>query len=122
MVKRSLSIGFCFAKVAGFWLGRYFQVYTDHSALLYIQSCCLSSPRISRWALTLQEYDFTVNFVKGSENVVTDFMSRSPRTCLSTPSEQRYVLFQLCRLCTPLGAKLSQMFRVQREDEYFWVR
>ncbi|KAJ1094088.1 hypothetical protein NDU88_007172, partial [Pleurodeles waltl] len=36
------------------------------------------TPRISRWLLSVMEYNFEVEFVRGDRNVVADYLSRMP--------------------------------------------
>ena len=60
-------------------LGRRFEVLTDHRALVsYLRFCRLLSPRISRWVLALQEFDFSLEYVAGPTNIVADALSRCP--------------------------------------------
>ncbi|GKA66981.1 reverse transcriptase domain-containing protein [Tanacetum coccineum] len=47
-------------------------VYTDHSALKYI----FANPRLLRWVLLLQEFNFTIRDKKGAENLAADYLSR----------------------------------------------
>ncbi len=55
----------------------HFQVFTDHSALKFLKTIKEStSPRLARWALLLQGYDFTINFKPGSQNKCADALSR----------------------------------------------
>jgi len=37
--------------------------------------------RLMRWALVLQQYQFTLRAIKGSENVGADILSRHSVTC-----------------------------------------
>ena len=47
---------------------------TDHQPLLYLGKAQYGqNGRLMRWALVLQQYQFTVRAVKGSENVGADF-------------------------------------------------
>jgi len=49
-------------------------VETDHQPLLYLgKAQCGQNGRLMRWALVLQQYQFTVKAIKGSENVRADF-------------------------------------------------
>lgn len=56
--------------------GRPFVVQTDHQPLRYIQQAKQLNSRVLRWSLLLQEYQFTVEHIKGSENVGADYLSR----------------------------------------------
>jgi len=49
---------------------------TDNQPLLYLGKAQYQSGRLMRWALTLQQYQFPVRAIKGSENVGIDFLSR----------------------------------------------
>ena len=68
--------------------GQRFKLRTDHSSLLTL----LPSPdttghkpaRIARWATTLLDYNFTMEFKKGSTNVVADALSRLPTENVET--------------------------------------
>ena len=52
--------------------GRTFTVYTDHSALQWLNSKRHENSKLERWALRLQEYDFVIKYKKGGENLVAD--------------------------------------------------
>ena len=54
-------------------LGQQIIVHTDHKNILYEK---LSSDRIIRWRLLLEEYGPEYKHVKGQNNVVTDALSR----------------------------------------------
>ncbi|GFO32920.1 Zinc finger protein [Plakobranchus ocellatus] len=53
-----------------------FTLQTDHGALQFLNAVKFDSPRIMRWALALQVYNFDVQYMKGSENVGADYLSR----------------------------------------------
>jgi len=56
--------------------GRRFKLRTDHSALQWLDSARFTNAKLERWALHLQEFDFEVEYIKGSTNVVADYLSR----------------------------------------------
>ncbi|GFO29996.1 hypothetical protein PoB_005650100 [Plakobranchus ocellatus] len=53
-----------------------FTLQKDHGALQFLNAAKFDSPRIMRWALALQVYNFDVQYIKGSENVGADYLSR----------------------------------------------
>eukprot|EP00884_Botryococcus_braunii_P010957 jgi/Botrbrau1/19863/Bobra.0510s0001.1 len=56
--------------------GRKFIVYTDHSALQWLNSKRHENSKLERWALGLQEFDYEIRYKRGEENLVADCLSR----------------------------------------------
>jgi hypothetical protein len=56
--------------------GRKFKVKSDHRPLCYLYSLKDPSSKLTRMRLDLEEYDFTIEYFKGSDNVVADALSR----------------------------------------------
>nr|GEY54688.1 reverse transcriptase domain-containing protein [Tanacetum cinerariifolium] len=52
------------------------KVHTDHSALKYLFAKKDAKPRLLRWVLLPQEFDFKVFDTKGAENLEADHLSR----------------------------------------------
>lgn len=73
-----LAIVWGFEKFRFFLYGRKTKVFTDHKALEFLMTAKLKNKRLTRWVLTLQEYDFEVVHVPGVDNVIADALSRSP--------------------------------------------
>ena len=71
--KEAFAIYFAVTKLRHFLLGRPFTVRSDCKNLLFSNS---SVAKIQRWTLRLQEFDFVVEHIKGSANVVADGLSR----------------------------------------------
>ena len=59
-------------------LGAKFHVVTDHRALVFLPTMSRGGPSLVRWAMTLQQFDFSTSYRKGPENVVADGLSRCP--------------------------------------------
>jgi hypothetical protein len=51
-----------------------FTIYTDHKNLTYMGES--TNPKVQRWKLTVQDFDFTNEYLKGANNTVGDPFSR----------------------------------------------
>ncbi|XP_075076546.1 uncharacterized protein LOC142163187 [Nicotiana tabacum] len=71
-----LAIVYAFEKFRAYLLGSKVVVYTDHAALRYLMAKKDAKPRLIRWVLLLQEFDFEVKDRKGTQNQVADHLSR----------------------------------------------
>ena len=56
--------------------GQPFKVYTDHRSLTHLFTQPSLSKRQLRWMEFLSEFDFTIEYIKGEQNVVADALSR----------------------------------------------
>lgn len=72
------AVIYCLRKFETYLRGVKFTIRTDHKALTFIKSWKLYNSRIIRWTLYLEQFDYTVEHVKGSENVAVDILSRVP--------------------------------------------
>ncbi|GBG88252.1 hypothetical protein CBR_g46818 [Chara braunii] len=57
-------------------LGRHFKVYSDHETLRWLKAQAKMTPKLTRWAAEIDQYDFELKPVKGKYNVVADALSR----------------------------------------------
>ncbi|GBG83146.1 hypothetical protein CBR_g36762 [Chara braunii] len=57
-------------------LGRHFKVYSDHETLRWLKTQAKMTPKLTRWATEIDQYDFELKPVKGKYNVVADALSR----------------------------------------------
>lgn len=55
---------------------RKFKILTDHKPLLYLFSHNNPSSRLTKFRLILEDYDFTIEYIRGSSNVTADALSR----------------------------------------------
>jgi hypothetical protein len=55
---------------------RAFTVLTDHRPLTALDVKSFGSPKLARWQLRLQRYRMVIQYIKGSENVWADLLSR----------------------------------------------
>ena len=74
--RECLAIVFAVQKYQKYLYGTEFILHTDHRPLTYIQKCKTESARIMRWSLFLQNYNFRIESIKGSDNVAADYLSR----------------------------------------------
>ena len=95
--------------------GRPFTVLTDHHSLQHLQTQPHLSRRQVRWSEFLSEFDFTIKYQKGKDNVVADALSR--RQDHRRPASQlSHVVCLVCRsvrltVVHPVGLPAGQ--RVQ---------
>lgn len=75
--KECLAIVWALDKWRPYLLGRRFHVETDHKPLQWIKVAKDPRGKLARWALRLQEYDFTIQHVPGNENHLPDILSRA---------------------------------------------
>lgn len=74
--KELLSIVFATKKFRTYLFGNRVVMRTDHRALAFLNTCKLTHSRLTRWVLVLQEYNFTWEYIKGTDNRVPDILSR----------------------------------------------
>ena len=53
-------------------------VHTDHNPITFLSSLKCPNQRLIRWSLFLQSYNLDIRYIKGTENVVADALSRAP--------------------------------------------
>jgi len=68
-------------------LGTNFTVYTDHSALEQWFTKDPLTEKHAQLITKLQDFEFSIKYIKGTENVLADFASRPPSNGLSTFDE-----------------------------------
>ena len=80
--KECLAIVYGTKQFRHYLLGRSFTVLTDHAPLQWLSAQKMEG-LLCRWALALQEYDFVVQYRKGSQNSNADSLSRLPSCTVS---------------------------------------
>ena len=72
--KECYAIYYAFTKFEHLLLDREFIVHTDHVNLTFLKES--TNARVKRWKLALQEYRYTIEFIKGIDNIIADSFSR----------------------------------------------
>ena len=76
MEKELLAIKLATNAFRVYLLGRQFQIVTDHRSLEWLDRLKETNPRLTRWSLALQPFDFTVMHRPGKDNGNADALSR----------------------------------------------
>ena len=74
--KECLAIIWAVDKFRYYLYGKEFIIETDHRPLVWLGNFRDKNPRLTRWALSLQPYKFTVVYIPGTENHGADLLSR----------------------------------------------
>ncbi|KAJ8045686.1 hypothetical protein HOLleu_08736 [Holothuria leucospilota] len=76
-----LAVLWAFEKWRPFIEGSQITVFTDHKALVWMLRNKALKGKLVRWALRLQEFDYTVHYRPGIQNMIPDALSRAPQIC-----------------------------------------
>lgn len=74
--KECYAIVWAIKRLSKFLYGREFVIESDHRALQWLKTMRSENPRLLRWSLVLQEYEFIVRHIAGKENKMADYRSR----------------------------------------------
>ena len=74
--KECLAIIWAIEKFMNYVFWGEFILECDHKPLSFMQTAKTLNPRIMRWALKLQPYQFRILAIRGQDNVGADFLSR----------------------------------------------
>ncbi len=76
--KECLAIVWALQRLRHYLFGRVFTVVTDHCGLCWFTSSKRLTPRLTRWAIKLQEFNFIVKYRSGRLHGDADCVSRYP--------------------------------------------
>ena len=74
--KECLAIKLATAAFKVYLLGQLFTIQTNHRSLEWLDRLKENNPRLCRWSLALQPFDFTVEHRSGVKNLNADALSR----------------------------------------------
>ena len=64
-----------------------FIIKTDHQPLKFLFTSTINNRKIQSWAVNMNQYNCEIEYVKGSNNIVADLLSRSPPDSVDTNEE-----------------------------------
>ena len=77
--KECLAIRLAVAAFRVYLLGRKFVIQTDHRSLEWLERLKEGNPKLCRWSLALQPYEYTVEHRAGRANLNADALSRATK-------------------------------------------
>jgi hypothetical protein len=73
-----LAIVFALDRFRNYIFGCEVCLGTDNKALSFLGKCALTSNRIARWVMQIQEYNLHIKHIKEANNFLVDIISRNP--------------------------------------------
>jgi len=73
-----LGIIFALEKFRIYTYGHKIILYSDNKSLIFLSRCAITSNRVARWMVNLQQCDIELRHVKGAHNHLADIISRNP--------------------------------------------
>lgn len=117
--KELLSVVYALQQWRVFVLGRHVTVLCDHKVLSFLKSCPLLNARLARWSMCIQEYDVTIQYCKGSENIIADTLSRAPLGRGEFGPELSEIhIATIQEFDKRMGKLLKDIEKYQKEDEF----
>lgn len=74
--RECLAVIWAIEKLRPYLEGSVFTVITDHHSLVWLNNLKDPQGRLARWAVRLQQFDFSIIHRKGKEHLVPDYLSR----------------------------------------------
>ena len=106
----------CIGRLHHYLYGKRFYLKVDHEPLKFIFSPKAKlSPRLARWQLKLQSYDFNIIHIKGSCNIA-DFLSRMNCDKTETDEDTEIYLNFITDVSTPKQMTLHEINQETQKD------
>jgi RNase H-like domain found in reverse transcriptase/Reverse transcriptase (RNA-dependent DNA polymerase) len=74
--RESLGVVIVVTKLRYFLLGTFFVLLVDAKPILALKNSVYDNSKLLRWSLKLSEYNYSVNYIKGREHFIPDYLSR----------------------------------------------
>lgn len=95
--KELLSIVWSVKHFRPYLYGRFFKIQTDHRPLVYLFGMRDPTSRLLKFRLQLEEYNFSIEYIKGKENSAADALSRIVMTSEELKSMNEQVMNVITR-------------------------
>lgn len=100
-------------------LGRKFKIITDHRPLVWLNSLKEPNSKLIRWRLKLEEFNYTVEYKKGCQNVVADALSRiKPEFKIEYKNSNIFESNKTLTHCISKDKQMSKGFAQQVKENY----
>jgi hypothetical protein len=73
-----LAVVYAMKKFRIYGVGHFITVYSDNKALSFLRKCNLTSDRVTRWIMQLQEHNLQIKHISGAQNFFAGILSRNP--------------------------------------------
>ena len=124
--KEALACVAAMKKFQKYLLGRKFTLRTDYKALTTLLGkgkTKISSARTERWREKISMFDYKVEYIKGKENTIADWLSRSSKdtTHDEVPLKEEYVMNEVRKTGQQrlqYTNKMKRLVKIIREDAW----
>jgi len=76
--KELLAIVYALQRFRIYIYGRKVTLFTNNKALSFLHRCVITSNRVARWMIQIQEYDLEIRHIKRVQNHLADILSYNP--------------------------------------------
>ena len=93
-------------------------VRTDHKSISFLKNCRLKHGRLTRWTLTLQEYNIQWEYIPGKSNIAADVLSRVNINAQTFEGEKETIakVYHILKNTSELTNILSDINTHQNQD------
>lgn len=109
----ALSILWALKKLRPWILGHDLLIRTDNKSLTFLKTCPLPTGRIARWAMAMEEYNYTIEHCSGKDNKIADLLSRNPA---NTKADKSHIEVIRVAPTEDLTMQLRAIDRIQEID------